>query len=213
MNIQVLSILRYIDMKQIFWIILVLSSFVLGVYLSSGSWWPWSKQYTSEHTTTLVERIEKVAKLVTVNGYFSEVYDYKDYYGYDWSIFRKKALIRVRAKVLAGYDLDHIAVEADDRNRTITISQLPKPIILSIDHDLDYYDITEGTFNNFSKDDLNRLNTQAKNYIEAAAGKSDLLKQAEERGRELLETIRFLVEAQGWSLIIDHMPEHELSLD
>lgn len=200
-------------MKQIFWIILVLSSFVLGVYLSSGAWWPWSKQYTSEHTTTLVERIEKVAKLVTVNGYFSEVYDYKDYYGYDWSIFRKKALIRVRAKVLAGYDLDHIAVEADDRNRTITISQLPKPKILSIDHDLDYYDITEGTFNNFSKDDLNRLNTQAKNYIEAAAGKSDLLKQAEERGRELLETIRFLVEAQGWSLIIDHMSEQELSLD
>ncbi|MBK8502071.1 MAG: DUF4230 domain-containing protein [Saprospiraceae bacterium] len=141
--------------------------------------------------------------MVTVDGNFSEVYNYKDYYGYDWSIFRKKALIRVKAHVLAGYDLDQINIDANSANHTITLSQLPKPEILSIDHDLDYYDLTEGTFNSFSNDDLTRLNAQAKNYIEQAATKSDLLAQAEARGRELIETIRFLVEAQGWRLNID----------
>ena len=62
---------------------------------------------------------------------------------------------------------------------------------------------TEGTFNSFSNEDLTRLNAQAKNYIEQAAAKSDLLEQAEARGKELIETIRFLVEAQGWRLDIE----------
>ena len=189
-------------MKKFVWLFAVLASFALGIYLSSGSWWPWSQKHTHEQTTAIVERIEKVAKLVTVNGYFSEIYDYKDYYGYDWSIFRKKALIRVKANVMAGYDMDQIAVDANSTTNTITISRLPKPEILSIDHDLDYYDLSEGTFNSFTEADLNRLNAQAKNYISEVAQKSDLLKKAEERGNELLETIRFLVEGQGWQLII-----------
>ncbi len=179
-------------------------SFALGLYLSAGKWWPWNSKIVSQEATTLIERIEKVAKLVTVSGYFSEVYDYKDYYGYDWPIFRKKALIRVKASVLAGYDLDHIEVDANTKGKTITIRRLPKPNILSIDHELDYYDLTEGTFNSFSKEDLNQLNVKAKEFIQRAAEDSDLLKQAEERGTEIMETIRFLVEGSGWSLIIEN---------
>lgn len=190
-------------MKKYAWILAVLLAFGLGVYLASGSWWSWSEKQVSEEATAIVERIEKVAKLVTVRGYFSEIYDYKDYYGYDWSIFRKKALIRVKASVLAGYDLDRISIDVDSKSRIIRISALPKPDILSIDHDLDYYDLSEGTFNSFTEQDLNKLNLQAKNYIREVAYDSDLLKQAEEKGKELLETIRFLVEAQGWKLTIN----------
>jgi hypothetical protein len=190
-------------MKKFFWIALILLAFGLGFYLASGTWVPSFKRYDDQESTVLLERIEKVAKLVTVDGYYSEVYNYKDYYGYDWSIFRKKALIRVKAHVLAGYDLDQIKIDANSANHTITLSHLPKPGILSIDHDLDYYDLTEGTFNSFSNEDLTRLNAQAKNYIEQAAAKSDLLEQAETRGKELIETIRFLVEAQGWRLDIE----------
>ena len=128
-------------MKKFFWIALILLAFGLGFYLASGTWLPSFKHYNDEQGAVLLERIEKVAKLVTVDGYFSEVYNYKDYYGYDWSIFRKKALIRVKAHVLAGYNLDQIKIDANSANHTITLSQLPKPEILSIDHDLDYYDL------------------------------------------------------------------------
>jgi hypothetical protein len=200
-------------MRSLLVVLLVLAAFGLGLYLATANWWPWSERHSNEQVSTLVERIEKVAKLVTVEGHFSEVYDYKDYYGYDWSIFRKKALIRVKARVLAGYNLKQVAIDADSRNRTITLSRLPRPHILSVDHDLDYYDITEGTFNSFSNTDLNRLNAQAKNYIEEAALKSDLLNQAEQRGKEMLETIRFLVEGQGWSLIVEPMPAQEHASD
>jgi len=114
----------------------------------------------------------------------------------------------VKATVLAGYDLDQISVDANSATMVITIGGLPRPKILSIDHDLDYYDLSEGTFNTFSTADLNSLNNKAKNFIEQTALESDLLKQAEERGQELLETIRFLVEAQGWQLKIEEGKSH-----
>lgn len=189
-------------MRKLLWPLSLILAFGLGLYVMSWQWTPWSSKQTTETATTLLERIEKVAKLATVEGHFSEIYDYKEYYGYDWAIFRKKALIRVQARVSAGFDLTRIEVEANPSEKQIIISKLPEPMILSIDHDLDYYDLTEGTFNTFSKDDLNKLNQQAKNYIEAAAAKSDLLAQAEERGQELLEMMRFLVEGSGWTFII-----------
>jgi hypothetical protein len=195
-------------MRKLLWPLSIILAFGLGLYVMSGKWVPWSTKQSTETATTLVEQIEKVAKLATVEGHFSEIYDYKDYYGYDWAIFRKKALIRVQARVSAGYDLTLIEVEANPTKKQIILNKLPKPVILSIDHDLDYYDLTEGTFNTFTKDDLNKLNQQAKNYIEAAATKSDLLAQAEERGQEMLETMRFLVEGSGWTLII-----HSMSID
>ncbi len=193
-------------MRKYLWIVAVISAFALGIYITSIDWLPHFDKHTDQEASVLLERIEKVTKLVTVSGYFSEVYDYKDYYGYDWSIFRKKALIRVKANVLAGYDLDQINFEADSKDKVIIVSGLPKPEILSIDHDLDYYDLTEGTFNTFTKDDLNKLNEQAKDYVENAALSGDLIAQAEERGNELLETIRFLVEGSGWRLEMRESP-------
>ena len=190
-------------MKRLLTILAVMAAFVGGLWLANSSLLPWQERQTIEEATTLLNRIEHVSKLVTVDGYFSEVYDYKDYYGYDWGIFRKKALIRVKAKVSAGYDLGQIDLEANPQNKTIILRRLPFPEILSIDHDLDYYDLREGTFNTFSNQDLTKLNVQAKKYIEKAAEQSDLLQQAENRGRELIETIRFMVESSGWSLIVE----------
>ena len=137
-------------MTKLLWPVSIILAFGIGLYVMSGQWLPWFNQQSAETATTLVEQIEKVAKLATVEGHFSEIYNYKDYYGYDWAIFRKKALIRVQASVSAGYDLRMIEVEANPTTKQIIISKLPKPMILSIDHDLDYYDLTEGTFNAFT---------------------------------------------------------------
>ncbi|NND05108.1 MAG: DUF4230 domain-containing protein [Saprospiraceae bacterium] len=198
-------------MKRLLIIVLVIAAFAGGLWLADSSLMPWQERQTIEEATTLLNRIEHVTKLVTVDGYFSEVYDYKDYYGYDWTIFRKKALIRVKAKVSAGYDLGHIDLEAKPHDKTIILRRLPSPEILSIDHEVDYYDLREGTFNTFSNKDLTKLNTQAKEYIENAAEQSDLLLQAEKRGRELIETIRFMVESAGWSLTVERTATEPIS--
>lgn len=183
--------------------------FGLGVLVTRYFYTARLKTNSDEQSTVLLEKIKKVSKLVTVEGYFSEIYDYKDYYGYDWSPFRKKALMRVKAKVLVGYDLSGIKIEADQARKTILISGLPDPEIMSVDHDIDYYDLQEGTFNSFSTEDYNRLNANAKKYIEQKAQESDLFLAAEEQGNQLLDMIKFMVESAGWTL--EYQPRGGLS--
>ncbi len=193
-------------MKKLILVLLIAAAFAGGLAISRISLLPKFEQKSSEEAAVLLERIEKVAKLVTVEGHLSEVYDYKDYYGYDWGIFRKKALIRVKANVAVGYDLGNLKLSSNPTTKTIEMSSLPTPEILSIDHEIDYYDLSEGTFNTFSKDDLNRLNKQAKSYIEEVARQGRLIKEAEARGEEMLEMIKFLVEGAGWHLNITKAP-------
>ena len=189
-------------MKNLFTVLALVLAFLGGIWISNTSLMPKLPRKEEISTQVLLERIEEVTKLVTVEGHISEIYDYKDYYGYDWSIFRKKALIRVTAKVSAGYDLSQLAIEVEEEDKTVTLGGIPSPQILSIDHNLDYYDLREGTFNTFSKDDLNRLNQQAKVYVEEIAKDSEILEESASRGQEMLDMIRFLVEGSGYTLQI-----------
>ncbi len=190
-------------MTKLVWFIIIAFAFLLGFWISSATWLPSMEEKREEQATSILEKIEQVTKLVTVDGYFSEVYDYKDYYGYDWKIFRKKALIRIKAKVSVGYDMQNLDIAVDQQAKILRISKLPIAEILSIDHDLDYYDLTEGTFNAFTREDLNRLNDQAKLFIKNAALKSSVVDQATKRGEEMIDLLRFMVEGSGWKLVVE----------
>lgn len=157
----------------------------------------------------LLERIQQVTKLITVEGHFTEIYDYKDYFGYDIGMFRKKALMRVQAKVSAGYDLGKMKIQSFPQKKQVVISGLPEPEILSIEHDLDYYDLQEGIFNSFSTEDYNRLNADAKNKIRQKALQSDLFEAASEQRDKVFDMIRFMVESAGWTLEIDSWEDPE----
>ena len=171
-----------------------------GVYLTK-KYYTWNEIKAKESSQVLLEKVKNVYKLITVEGHFSEVYDYEDYWGYDFSFFRKKALIRVKAKVSIGYDLEKMTIEALPEKQQIIISQLPEPSIIAMDHDLDYYDVSEGTFNSFTKEDYNQLNANAKAFIKQKAMESDLLTTAKKQGNQALEMMRFMVENAGWELV------------
>jgi Protein of unknown function (DUF4230) len=188
----------------------MIKNILLGVLLFAAGIWITHKYYTattsqsSEQAQVLLERIKSVTKLITVEGYFSEVFEHTDYWGYDFSPFRKKALIRVKAKVSVGYDLTPMLVNADSKTKTITISNVPSdPTILSLDHNLDYYDLTEGTFNSFTAKDYTELNEKAKNFVRNRAEESQLKEAARKQGHEMLDAIRFMVESTGWTLVIN----------
>ncbi len=192
---------KKIPFRTILIALLIAGIFVAGYQVRK--FFTFSKELKIEQSSqALLERIEKVSKLITVEGYFSEIYDYKDYYWYDLSPFRKKALIRVKAKVSMGINFEGIDIETNEKSRTITLGPIPKVEILSIDHDSDYYDISEGTFNSFSEKDYNELQKNAKEYIRNIALESDLVSTAEEQRNELMELIRFYVESVGWTLVI-----------
>jgi hypothetical protein len=190
-----------LTIRLIIFLVLAALAFFAGI-LATRYYYGLTAEKTKEQSTVLLERIQKVTKLITVEGYFSEVFDQKSYWMYDISLFRKQALIRVKAKVSVGYDLGQMKITMDEATRTIIVSELPKPKILSIDHDLDYYNISEGTFNSFTAEDYTRLNQKAKEFIERKARESDLFQQAEVQGNQMLEIVETMAAASGWKVVI-----------
>ena len=79
-------------------------SFAIGFYSGLGYN---SQKFKSEVGSTLMlERIREVFKVAAMEAEYSELFTHKDYTWFDLSPFRKVAIIRVKAKVLAGFDLD-----------------------------------------------------------------------------------------------------------
>ncbi len=186
-------------MKNLLIFVFVVGALALGFLLARTYYKPAPIQQEKE-ASILLEKIETVAKLVTVEGHFSELYSYKDYWQYDWPIFRKKAILRVQARVSVGYDLSNMEIDVNQTDRLITIKNIPaQPEILSIDHTADYYDLKQGTFNSFTQEDYNTLLEDARKFIEDKAKESDLIASAEAQGIEILDLIRFLVENAGWT--------------
>jgi hypothetical protein len=149
----------------------------------------------------LLERIKKVAKLVTVEGEFANVHEYKNFYWADISIFNKKALLKVQAKVSVGYDLQKLTWEIDSVNKVIKVSNMPQPEIISIDHSVQYYDMHEGMFNTFKESELTDINIVIKQKLREATEKGPLMDKAKEEGLEQLEIIKLLVEQAGWTFV------------
>jgi hypothetical protein len=186
-------------LKKIGVLLAIVAMFLLGGYLVHRHY---QVQLFQKETSAqvLLERVQAVTKLITVEGYFSELYDYKDHYYFDISPFQKKALLRVKAKVSVGYDLEKLKIETDETTKTLTISNMPDPQILSIDHEIDYYDLQNGAFNSFSSKELTQLNQNAKDLIEENARKSTLFEQAENQSVEMMDMIKLMVESVGWTV-------------
>ena len=81
-------------MKKILIGLTLILFFGTGVFLTK-KYYTWQEVQAKEQSQVLLEKVKNVYKLVTVEGHFSEVYTYEDYWAYDFSPFRKKALIRV----------------------------------------------------------------------------------------------------------------------
>ena len=184
--------------KYLFIILLITGALIFAWYIGFKSSLFEKKSSVSQEV--ILEQIKNVVKLGTVEGYFSEIYNYKEHYGPELSFFTKKALIRVKAKILAGFDLEAIKIGVDEKSRTVTISNIPDPQIISIEHDLDYYDITEGIFNSFTTEDYNRMNVQAKTYIKSIALKSGLMDNARKQLNSHIELLKVMMNSYGWEL-------------
>lgn len=155
-----------------------------------------------ESTSVVIEKMQKVLKLVTVEATISEIYNYKDFYSYDVFPLRKKAMLRVNAKVSAGYDFDKISITVDSMRGSVIIANMPKAEILSVDHTLDYYDIEQGLFNSFTSDDYNHINNNAKDYIRKVAMESSVLETAAEQKKDMIDMWRTILEGMGYKLEI-----------
>ncbi|PQJ15924.1 DUF4230 domain-containing protein [Aureicoccus marinus] len=183
---------------------------VLGIVLGAvGMAWGFSslrkknnKELTRQQSTIILDKIKSVCKLVSVEGDFAEIYRYENIKEGFLNMLssKKKALVVINAKAQIGYDLKKIQLEADTDRKRIILKEFPQPEILSIEPDLQFYDIKNGLFNSFSPQDLTELNSQAKKHIEEKIPESGLIDTARREALQAVLMIEKMVETIGWKL-------------
>ena len=186
--------------KRIAYLMVLFIALALGIYVAK--WWYGNTQKTQQESTVLLEQVKAVTKLVTTEGYFSEIFsevDTKLYFGFPST---KKVLIKVKAKVSAGFNLANMKIEADHTTKTLRLSNIPPPEIISIEPEISYYDIADGVFNTFTNEDYTRLNKRAVEIVREQALKSDFMNNVNEQGKRNFDSLRVLAESMGWKFEI-----------
>ena len=157
---------------------------------------------TIDYNTNLIQQqILNVGKLVVTEGHFSEVITYKNQQKYlmDMVSFEKKALVIVNANVTVAYDLHKMKYDIDEKNKTITILSIPKEEI-TINPDIQYYNVEQSTMNAFTEDDYNKINKSVKANLAKKIEKSSLKTNAQNRLISELSKILIMTNSMGWKL-------------
>lgn len=183
------------------WLLVLLAAVNLTLYYWTNHFKkPTIEQTVQQDSNVLLEKIRRVYKLIVVEGDFVDVVSYKSYVGYDLPGLRKKALLKVKARVSVGYDLNQLKITTDQAKKIIRVENLPQPQIMSLDPEVSFYDLDQGMFNSFTPEEMTALNKAAKDSITASAYKSPLMQVAKNQASEMIQMITFLAQDEGWKV-------------
>jgi Protein of unknown function (DUF4230) len=134
----------------------------------------------------VMQQIQNVAKLVTSEATMRDVVVFED----TWLGSTKRSLVVVTGKVLGGINLERgTDVKIDEAARRITIT-LPAAEILSTDiSEMKTYDEQRGLWNTFTPADRDKIYQQARQQIASADQQAQLIAQANQSAKQLLETM------------------------
>lgn len=183
-------------------IFIAIGSILLFILLFRFCEFKKNDDFSLENSTNLIQQqIVNVGKLIVTEGHFAEVLTYKDQDTYFGGLvaFDKKALIVVNADVTVGFDLRQMQYKIDDKNKTITILNLPKEEI-KISPDIQFYDVNQSKLNPFTGDDYNKINKAAKASLAKKIEKSSLKLDAKNRLISELSKILLVTHSIGWKV-------------
>ncbi len=193
------SCVKVLDMRKVLLlVVLVIIGFIAYQYFDD-------KQKDRDHlieSTGLIEKqIKNVGKLVVTEGNFAQVFSYKDSKKFYLDVLsaRKKALIIVNAEVSIAYDLSKLKTEIDPKTKTVTITFIPEEEI-SINPNIQYYDVTQDYLNQFEADDYNNIQKRIQKSLREKIEKSTLKSNAKNRLISELQKIYILTNTMGWTL-------------
>ncbi len=180
---------------------LLLGAIVVGVvfYLYRSFF---VKNKTEEQSVILLEKIRNVSKLITVESDFSEIMHYSDAKNILLNLVssHKKAIVLANSKVMVGFDMKQMRINPNTSKKLLTITHFPEPQVLSIETDVEYYDVSNGLFNKFAAADLTQLNKKIKENIEHKIPESGVLQTAQDKALETIKMIEQIVDTFGWKL-------------
>jgi hypothetical protein len=179
--------------------------FIFAAFLFITAWFVLdkkeSKEELNESSALIQEQIEQVGKLIVTEGYFSQVFTFKNSQNLFLNILRsdKKALVVANAKVTVEYDLRQLETELDLENKTVLLKRIPKPVI-NIYPDIEYYDVTQDYFNKFGAADYNKIRSTVNDRIREKVNQSNLMDNSRERLMAELANLFVLTKSLGWTL-------------
>lgn len=181
------------------------TGFIAAAFLAFGVWWFSSRKEAKEELKAdsflIQQQIEQVGKLIVTEGYYSQVFSYKNSQKLFLNLIsaNKKALILVNTKATVEYDLRKLKTELDPDNKTVRILEIPEPA-LQIYPEFDYYDVTQDYLNPFEGKDYNTIKTKITEQVRAKIEASTLRDQAKDRLMAELTNLYFLTNTLGWTL-------------
>jgi hypothetical protein len=190
---------------------LILLGVILGLAggIAATHWFLKSRnpQVNQVQSTLLLDKIKHVCKLITVEGEFSEVFAHRDGKSMFFKLLQmeKKALLIVKAKVLIGFDLTKINIEMHPEKKRVKLSHFPNPEIMSMETDLEFYDVQKGLINKFSEVDLTNMNIKSKEFIREKIERSYLFDIARNQAADTVAIIRQLIDSVGWELVAEDL--------
>jgi hypothetical protein len=149
----------------------------------------------------VVTAMRNIARLATVEAEISDVVRFEEVKSFLVFDFPKSATIRMRGKVVAGFDLTapEFRVAAKPDRHALTLL-LPPPRILAIDPRLEWFDENSGFFNPITPQDRTRWMLWARGQLARSAKNSRIEARAVEHAKELLAGA---AQAFGWTAQVE----------
>jgi hypothetical protein len=135
----------------------------------------------------------------------------------------------VKLKALVGIDLSKIIITPDEGTKTLYIENIPDVEPIAIDPRIEFFDISEGMFNSFDKNDLNEINNAVRNMCTEAITYENnnpktkldsilreryseeldgfflpLVDNARQEANKHIDFIKNFASLGGWSVVIKH---------
>lgn len=197
-------------------LIIVLAILIVLLVLEVRNYFFRKNQQPAVAASVLLEKITTICKLATVQGAFKEIVNYQD----SKKVLKlfpteKKAIILVDALAHVGFDLNKMKLKVEQEKKRITIEEFPDPEIISIDTNIQYYDVKETGLNKFSTQNYTELNQLARETITAKIAQSNLFSAAQQQVVEALDLVVYLAQSMGWHFQMNNlpMPEQQKKLD
>ena len=169
---------------------------ILGIGLQQcstiGGFLTGRRNTTTVTHSLVVDRVQNVAKLVSVEATVRDVLVYRN----TWYGSTKQSLVVVTARLMAGVDLKAgTDVKIDENVRRIEIA-LPHASLLATEiTDVNTYDEQRGLWNPFRPEDRDRIFQMARQQLARSAEQMRLTTRAEASAKEMLET---MFRVDGW---------------
>lgn len=186
-------------MRNIFLGIVIAFAIVFGLRYCENQ--KENREVLEANTALIQKELKNVGKLIVTEGSYAQVFSYRDSKDLLYGLFdaRKRALVVVNAKATIAYDLSKINKVVDENTRTVIITDIPEPE-LSINPNIQYYDVTQDYLNQFTASDYNKIKERIEKSLRKKIEASELRTNAENRLISELQKIYILTNSMGWTL-------------